>query len=257
MHNITLESQPFEAVYDTLGAHYQSLAAPIESFLEDHIVDSDHYHMMVDDQVGGVASVYDRTLLTQFVVACRFRPISAQLFSSVLQATAVKSAFVPTCDELYLSCALDRSAKVAQQAYVWQAGEEVFSAENLTLITATPADQPLIVAQTGDFFGDLPTVIARGDLFIGLRDGQPVGFGISEPSRFYPATASIGMYTVETFRQQGVGTDLIRALVAVCRQRGVRPVAGCYYYNHASRNTLIKAGMFAQTRLLKIDLAAP
>jgi hypothetical protein len=51
----------------------------------------------------------------------------------------------------------------------------------------------------------------------------------------------------------GVGTATIALLIAECRRLGLRPVAGCWYYNLASKRTLERAGMFAPTRLLKID----
>ena len=35
------------------------------------------------------------------------------------------------------------------------------------------------------------------------------------------------------------------------RRRSLRPVAGCWYYNHRSRRTLQRAGMYSSTRLLK------
>jgi hypothetical protein len=37
----------------------------------------------------------------------------------------------------------------------------------------------------------------------------------------------------------------------ICAQQGRRPIAGCWYYNHLSKKTLEKAGLFSQTRLLK------
>lgn len=230
----------------------ENLAAPIESFLEDHIHDSTHYRLLVDGDIAGLASVYDKTLLTMFSVEKRFRPIAAQLFTAARQLESVTTAFVPTCDELYLSCALDVSTKVEKQAYVWQVGEGVVSAENLRFVRATSADYNLITHHTADFFGDVPTIIQNGNLYIGYRNSQPVGFGLIEPSRFYPATASIGMFTIEQHREQGVGTNLIRALIDECQRREWRAVAGCYYYNYASQYTLTKAGMYSQTRLLKI-----
>jgi hypothetical protein len=42
-------------------------------------------------------------------------------------------------------------------------------------------------------------------------------------------------------------------LIEECRRRTLRPVAGCWYYNHRSRQTLQRAGMYSSTRLLKID----
>jgi RimJ/RimL family protein N-acetyltransferase len=69
----------------------------------------------------------------------------------------------------------------------------------------------------------------------------------------YDDVASIGMYTMEPFRQSGVGTATIVTLMDECRRRSLRPVAGCWYYNHRSKQTLERAGMFSPTRLLKID----
>jgi predicted acetyltransferase len=61
------------------------------------------------------------------------------------------------------------------------------------------------------------------------------------------------MYVIEPFRQQGAGTQLIRLLIEECNKQGLHPIAGCWYYNHLSKRTLEKAGMFTQTRLFKID----
>ena len=72
-------------------------------------------------------------------------------------------------------------------------------------------------------------------------------------SRFYPDVASIGMYTIEPYRNSGVGTATIALLVEECARRGLRAVAGCWYYNHASKRTLERAGMVTQTRLLRIE----
>jgi RimJ/RimL family protein N-acetyltransferase len=60
------------------------------------------------------------------------------------------------------------------------------------------------------------------------------------------------MYTIERFRREGVGTATITLLIDECRRRGLRPVAGCWYYNHRSKRTLERAGMFTATRLLKV-----
>jgi GNAT superfamily N-acetyltransferase len=61
------------------------------------------------------------------------------------------------------------------------------------------------------------------------------------------------MHTIEKFRRQGVGTATIRLLIDECRRRGLRPVAGCWYYNHFSKKTLERAGMYTATRLVKVD----
>ena len=61
------------------------------------------------------------------------------------------------------------------------------------------------------------------------------------------------MFTLESARRQGVGTHTIGFLIGECRRRGLRPIAGCWYYNHRSLQTLQCAGMFARSRLLRIE----
>jgi GNAT superfamily N-acetyltransferase len=107
--------------------------------------------------------------------------------------------------------------------------------------------------ESGDFFEHLERHIAAGELFLTLRDDEAVGFGILVQSTLYDDVASIGMYTIERARRSGVGTATIAMLIEECRRRTLRPVAGCWYYNHGSRRTLQRAGMYSPTRLLKID----
>ena len=67
------------------------------------------------------------------------------------------------------------------------------------------------------------------------------GFGLLMPSKLCPDVASIGMYTLERFRRKGVGTATIALLIAECAGRGLRAVAGCWYYTHLSKRTLERA----------------
>lgn len=85
------------------------------------------------------------------------------------------------------------------------------------------------------------------------QNGDCVGFGIIDRSVLYDDIASIGMYVVEFFRGGGIGTAIIAYLQDICIRQGLRPIAGCWYYNHLSKKILEKEGMFSQTRLLKIS----
>ena len=75
-----------------------------------------------------------------------------------------------------------------------------------------------------------------------------------EKSALLNGVASIGMFVIENVRLKGAGTATIRLLIDECKKQNVRPIAGCWYYNHLSKKTLERVGMFTQTRLLKIEL---
>jgi RimJ/RimL family protein N-acetyltransferase len=246
----------FPEVRQTTRQHLRELPSPIDSFLEDHILASNFYRIVVAGEPAGFASIYEERLITQFALSEPYRRYGQALFWELRQMEQVRSVFVATCDEFFLAHALDDYQQLAKQAYFFamplQAGEAVVTIR-YSMRPASLEDADFVRQESGDFFEHLERHIADGELFVTLHGEEPVGFGILVKSTLYEDVASIGMYTIERFRQTGVGTATIRMLIAECRQRSLRPVAGCWYYNHRSRRTLQRAGMYAATRLLKID----
>jgi GNAT superfamily N-acetyltransferase len=247
------EAVTFAEIEEAVRRHLSALPSAIDSFLEDYIFASSHYRITVDGDPAGFASIHGGSLITQFALAEPFRRHGQQIFPRLRRLEQVTSAFVPTCDEFYLAHALDVYRQLAKQAYFFAEGPDWPSPGSASLRPATSGDVALIREESGDFFQAIDEGIAAGTLFVTERDGRPAGFGIMETSRLYPDVASIGMFTIERFRSQGVGTATIALLRAECHRRGIRPVAGCWYYNHASKRTLERAGMYSPTRLLRME----
>ena len=118
---------------------------------------------------------------------------------------------------------------------------------------ATAEDEGPIRELSADLFGNVAERIASGELFVTERAGVRVGFGVLAKSLFQRGVAGVGMFTLEQFRGSGVGAATIALLLDECSRRGLRAVAGCWYYNHASKKTLEHAGMTTKTRLLKVE----
>lgn len=247
---------PFPAIEEAVRKHLAELPSPIDSFLEDHIMASHHYRIELADEEAGFASIHGQSLITQFALHVPHRRYGKDVFRELRRLEQVRAAFVPTSDGFFLSHALDDYRTIARQAYFFvHGGESQESAPqtDFALRPATAADAVLIRQETGNFFERLDEEIAAGRIFLTLRRDEPVGYGVLVKSALYDDVASIGMFTAEAFRGQGVGTATIALLIAECRARALRPVAGCWYYNHASRRTLERAGMVSPTRLLKIS----
>jgi GNAT superfamily N-acetyltransferase len=246
----------FAEIGEATRRHLGALPSAIDSFLEDHILASNHYRIVVAGETAGFASIYEERLITQFALAELYRRCGQALFGELRRMEQVRSAFVPTCDEFFLAHALDDYRQLAKQAYFFAAPSDVGEAAASDRYSMRPAaidDANFVRQESGDFFEHLERHIAAGELFVTLRDEEPVGFGILVKSMLYEDVASIGMYTIERLRRVGVGTATIAMLIAECRRRSLRPVAGCWYYNHRSRQTLQRAGMYSPTRLLKVD----
>lgn len=246
----------FAEIREATRRHLQALPSAIDSFLEDHILTSNHYRIVVAGETAGFASIHDERLITQFALAEPYRRSGQALFGKLRRMEQVRSAFVPTCDEFFLAHALDDYRRLAKQAYFFATPPGTAAAVAMDPYSTRPAaidDVDLVRQASADFFEDLERHIAAGELFVTLRDEEPVGFGILVKSTLYEDVASIGMFTIERFRQAGVGTATIAMLIGECRRRSLRPVAGCWYYNHRSRRTLQRAGMYSPTRLLKVE----
>ena len=59
------------------------------------------------------------------------------------------------------------------------------------------------------------------------------------------------MYVCENHRCKGYGTDILIGLKNIVLKNGKNPIAGCWYLNHNSLKTQIKAGFYPKTRMVK------
>ena len=259
--NIKFIPANLSQIAGTLTQHLTTLSSPVDTFFEEHIQDSTHYQIVIDDAEGGYTSIHDGTMIVQFCLYDPFKRYGQAAFQRAKKLETVQRALVPTCDEFFLSHALDAHRLFEMQAYTFQVGPGVAlrdtgtgaAADLLSFRRAEAGDAALIRQESETFFDPIEERIERGELFITYRQNECAGFGIMVPSHFVQNRADVGMFTRPTFRNAGVGTATIRLLLAECRRRDLQAVAGCWYYNHFSKQTLEKAGMFSQTRLLKIS----
>lgn len=254
--NSSFRKVELEVIREEVRAHLASLPSRIESFLEAHILGSSHYQITIDGTDAGFDSIHGGSLITQFSVVPACRQHGQALFASLTRLECAQFAFAPTYDEFFLSHALDNDRPPAQQAYFFAARDDTPPVDaRYALRLATESDAAFVRAESGDFLEPVEGCIGRGELFITLCDGEPVGFGAREINALYDNAASTGMFTLENQRGHGTGAATIGLLIARCLAQGIASIsAGCWHYNHASKKTLERAGMALSTRLLKIEL---
>jgi hypothetical protein len=249
--------------YDTnapeIASHLNSLVGWIDSFHEEHIRLANHYRIEHKGIPVGSAAVHGQNLITSFILSPEHRHLSQPAYAALKRMESVTSAFVSTVDGFFLANALDEFREIKRQAYAFALAPERIrpATTGFRLRPADVKDIPHIKADSGDFFGPYLAYVGKPDgytnLFVVEREGATVAYGISEKSRLYPATASIGMFVRESERLGGVGTVTIGLLIEEMLKRGLNPTAGCWYYNHASKRTLERAGLHAAARLLRIE----
>lgn len=238
--------------------YIDGLPSPFDSFLEEHILASTFYMIQEGTEVVGYYAIHNSELLTQFYIRRPFQMYSQKMFSEVLERNTVNSLFVPTCDELFISLALDKDFTINKQAYFFQDNQAEIVESNVTgdesFRTANLEDLQQIQQICGDFLDQYERRIARGEIFTYYRGAVLLGIGVVENSKMLKGLASIGMFTNEAYRKQGIGRVIILELRKWCEKQGIKPVCGCWYYNEASKRTLESAGMVTKTRLLKFKV---
>ena len=254
-HSFQFVPVSFGQIEHAVKAYLNSLPSATDSFHEEHVISANHYQILVGGETAGFASIRQESTITQFKLSVPYRHLGQPIFARLRRHEHVQSALFPTNDQFFLAHALDDYRQLAKQACFFAlASTRVLPvASGNTLRLAVAANLDVIRKETGDFFETPEHLVAKGEIFVVERDGEVAGFGVMESSRLYEKTASIGMFTVERFRNQGVGATTIALLIGECQQRGIRPVAGCWYYNHSSKRTLEKAGMYSPTRYLRVE----
>jgi GNAT superfamily N-acetyltransferase len=247
-----------DEIQPLIKEYLQGLTSPFDSFLEEHILASTFYSIHVEMKEVGYYAIHNAQLLTQFYIRRSYQMHLQRMFSQVLERHAVKSLFVPTCDELLLSLAIDKEFTINKQAYFFQDSQtEIPVSDILGAEVFRPANQDdlqQIQQICGDFLDQYERRIENEEIFTYYRGSVLLGIGIAEKSRLLEGVASIGMFTNEAYRKQGVGRAIILQLRKWCEGHGLKPVSGCWYYNEASKRTLESAGMATKTRLLNIEV---
>ncbi len=251
---ILFESTQLADIREAVTRHLNALPSAIDSFLEDHILESSHYKIFIAREEAGFAAIHQGSLLTQFALQPAYKRYGQMVFQHLKKLEEVQAAFVASCDEFFLAHALDEYRQLNKQAYFFSANPAaVNEPSTFVLRQAVENDLDLIKEGSGDFFGNIEETIAKGRLFLIVSGETCMSFGMIHKSELLINTASIGMFVIERFRKQGVGTATLQLLQQECQRRKLRAVAGCWYYNHLSKKTLERAGLFSQTRLLKIE----
>jgi len=256
MTNYYVESCAWQEAM-TFDSYVRGLSAPVDSFLEDHILESSFYRIVTAQQVEvGCFAVHKGSMLTLFYLIESVRRHGPALFARVLHEHGVEATLVPTCDELLLSHALRHHSKVTIQALFFVGGEPTQPANDAPQVSFRPAtteDIPTMAAIDQEIVDDPAQRVAAGQVYVGWLADKMVSVGLAIPSRLWPQQASLGMFTRTDYRRCGLGTEAIRYLMGVCQQQGLTALAGCGYGHDASRATLQAAGMVPATRLLRIS----
>ncbi|MDW7668745.1 MAG: N-acetyltransferase [Bacillota bacterium] len=231
----------------------------LDSFWEQHIIESNHYFIQDDSEIVGYFSIHNSHTLTSFYLKESRLQYGKNVFEKIKRFEQVTNAMVATGDEIFLSHCLDNYARLEKQAFLSIYRKETpdeFQRIPLKFKRITTHDELKLLKQAEDFFEGEPIdkLFDKGfhyRIYVVYDQCELIGFGIVETGRILSETASIGMYVVEEKRQKGYGRNILRQINEIMTKEGYNCKSGCWYYNHNSLKSMESAGAYSKTRLLK------
>lgn len=250
MNKTNFMKSNIQEIKSLLDEYLQTLTGVVDDFWEEHILTADVYIICENEESIGCFAIHSNDKITMFYIHPAYIRIAQDIFKKILLDFKVQTAFVATCDVLFLNLCMDFHKKVELQAYFFKYSSTLVRPPKYPhelLKIASPCDEADILDK-----GGVAENIALGKYYVMRENGTFLGQGFFNKLKLIPETASIGMSVHPDFRLRGVGRSIIMHLVDICREKGITPNCGCWYYNHNSKATLESAGFVAQTRLLNV-----
>lgn len=241
-----------EVALPQLKKYYKTLNGGCDDYVEEAIMDGKLFQLMEGDTVVGVIAINKNNKLTCLYVEEAWLPKYNEIFDQAILFGKIEGVFTVTADTRMMNQLLRKNFDIKKQAYnFWYKGDR--QETTIDFRKAELSDLDLMEPAFGDFFDNYEKKIKQGDLYLGYDQGELVSLGNRTMHRLQEKTASIGMIVKEEHREKGYGTQTIKSLINVCIDNGWEVHAGCWFYNHASRKTLLKAGMHTSNLIIRVD----
>ena len=257
--NISFQKSNLNEIKPLMSEYLNSLTGVTEDFWEEHIINADTYRINDNQEPVGCFSIFGNDKITMFYVLHDYLNNAQEIFKRILEDYKIKTAFVATCDPLFLALCMDFHKKIELQAYFFDGTKEVTVREpeyGRELISEIrPEEMPVITKKTDNFF-EFPTqeIYEKSGykIFRLSVGGEDLGYGIYGRNKLTPQYYACGMITLPEHRQKGVGRSLQIHLADIVRELGGIPISGCWYYNTNSKKTIESAGRYSSGRLLNV-----
>ena len=249
----------FDKIQEMMIENISNNGITVDSFWEDHVLEGNHYSIQDRDSSVGYFIINGEETITSYYIIEKYAHLGQRIFEQIKKYEKVTSALVATGDEFFLAHCVDSFQKMEKQAYFSLYGEEEpsgFIRRDLTFERILSREDASNVKLAGDFFReDEEEWILRNKYYYRVYkvfEGKDlVGFGVVEIGRVIKSIASIGMYVMEEKRRQGYAKNILRQLKELVEEEGYDSRSGCWYYNHNSLKSMISAGAYPRSRLLR------
>jgi hypothetical protein len=252
---LKFEKSSYQEATLIVDEHIHSLAFPLDSYLEDKLLMSNLYHIIIGGEINGYFVISDNTIQF-FYLRIEFSQMKQDIFEKIVNDYGIGRVFVISQDPCLAAIMVEWDFTRERGAcwFVDSRRKIDFKPviEGMHFRAAGNQDIQEIRRVSKDFFDEpsynyrnLDERIDAGTVFILEKDREFLGAGLYEKGFICSDCASIGMFTNPLFRNMGAARTILLNLKKHVYSLGLKPVAGCWYYNTLSRKSLESAGMAA------------
>ena len=245
----------YQEAKEMVVEHINSLSFPLDSYLEDKLLIGDLYLILTEGKEAGYFVISDKTIQF-FYLGLELAHMSQDIFETIVNEYEIKKVFVISQDSRLAAIMVEWDfTKERGACWFVDSRRDIDYRETSGGMIYRPAvkdDIQEIRRVSKDFFDEpsynyrnLEERIEAGTVFMLEKDGQFIGAGLYEQGFICSDCASIGMFTNPLFRKMGAARKILLNLKKHVYSLGLKPVAGCWYYNTLSRKSLESAGMAA------------
>lgn len=253
----SLKQLTLDQLRPIIDRHMKTLVHPIDSWIEDNLLKSElHGIFNGAESLVGYVAIQENEVLRHFYMDQAYFMKAQEVLEKVLKQFELDKVFVMTQDQRLVTLISEWDFDKRKGACFFIDSTPESWQTNLkpewSFREALLSDVPMIRVIAKDFFDDvsngfnsLEERIEGKTIFVLEQSDRHVGYGIVEASSLMPDVVSIGMIVNPDFRKQGAARTILLELKKWSYEKGIRPVAGCWYYNTLSRKSLESAGMIA------------
>jgi GNAT superfamily N-acetyltransferase len=228
-----------------------------ELHVEENVWASQYYKIKMNAAWVGYICVDLEKTLWEFYLEKSALIYAQEIFKYLIDMNYLVAAECKSYDHLLMSLCFDFHKKAACSAYMFRDDTDVKYSlsgfENIRIKLATKEDFNNLGEIGDDFFYNLEDHITKEEIFIFYSNNELLGAGtckkIWDSLNYY----DIGMVVAKAHRNKGIGTFIITKLKEHCYNNNQIPICACWYFNHASKKALEKAGFIAKHRLIRFD----
>ena len=122
MSNINFIKSNTQEINPLLNEYLNTLIGVVDDFWEEHILTASIYLICEDDKSIGCFAIYKNEKVTMFYICPAYIRMAQDIFKKILSDFNARTAFVATCDRLFLNLCMDFHKKIEMQAYFFKYG---------------------------------------------------------------------------------------------------------------------------------------